>query len=53
MYNFKYNKFNNKNKKKKNQWTCSIFDMLYLPCLDQKMIKDRKTPSGIIEKMQK
>jgi hypothetical protein len=39
---------------KNDQWTRSIFDMLYLPWSDQKVIKDReKPPTGIIGKMQK
>jgi hypothetical protein len=40
--------------KKKDQWARSIFDMLYLPRSDRKVIKDRKkNPIGIIGKMQK
>jgi hypothetical protein len=38
---------------KDDQWARSIFDMLYLPWPDQKVIKDRKNPIGVIGKMQK
>jgi hypothetical protein len=37
---FIYSKFN-----KKDQWARSIFDMLYLPWPDQKVITDRKKPN--------
>ena len=38
---------------KNNQCARSIFDMLYLPWPDQKVIRDRKNPIEIIGKMQK
>jgi hypothetical protein len=42
-------------KKKKDQWARNIFDMIYLPWTNQKVIKGRKNPQlgYVIGKMQK